>query len=541
MASEGPHISTGRRYGQIGKYEIVAHLASGGMCVVYRAVDPGLGREVALKVLPPELANQTILLERFRREARNVAKLRHENIVTIYEFGEASGVHYLALEYVDGIDLERYIAQQVRLDPEESCVLIAQAARALDHLHKYQIVHRDIKPGNLLLSRKDGQPLIKLTDLGIARVTSDSQFRMTKTGHTLGTVDYMSPEQARNSGLADIRSDLYSLGCTWYHMLAGRTPFSEGGLTERLYQHLKTKPTDVRQFNPRVSQDMVTILEKLMAKKPGDRYATPAALLADLAKLGIAAAAAPGPRRGGRARKKEAGAFAERPTVPSLPAGAIRKAEDEASDLLGIGPEQRQAAAGQCERAKEVLKAGNLEYAIHLLLSACKLDPANTEYRRALRKATKLLYKSTGRSGQLSLLPPQGNRTKLKAAKTSADHLKVLEDGERYLLEQPDDVNTQLEMAGAAEVLGLRDLAVWILEHAMRKKNPDLEVCRSLARAYELRKDFRQAIAVWEIVHGADPTDAEAAQKSRDLAATETIARGRYTAEIERRWGEGEE
>src|SRR5438105_8986418 len=99
MASERPQISPGRRYGQIGKYEIVAHLASGGMCVVYRAVDPGLGREVALKVLPPELANQTILLERFRREARNVAKLRHENIVTIYEFGEANGVNYLALEY----------------------------------------------------------------------------------------------------------------------------------------------------------------------------------------------------------------------------------------------------------------------------------------------------------------------------------------------------------------------------------------------------------------------------------------------------------
>jgi tetratricopeptide (TPR) repeat protein len=260
-----------------------------------------------------------------------------------------------------------------------------------------------------------------------------------------------------------------------------------------------------------------------------------------MAKLGIAAAGAPGPRRSGRSRKKEGAAFADRPTVPSLQTGAIRKPDDEASDLLGIGAEQRQAAAGQCNRAKEVLKAGNLEYAIHLLLSACKLDPAHTEYRRALRKAAKLLYRSAGRAGQLSLLPPLGNRTKLKAAKTSVDHLRVLEDGERYLLEQPGDISTQLEMAGAAEVLGLRDLELWILEHAVQKKDPNLDVCRALAHAYEMRKDFRQAIETWEIVHRADPTDAEAAQKSRDLAATETISRGRYTAEIERRWGEEEE
>src|SRR5205823_8641492 len=182
----------------------------------------------------------------------------------------------------------------------------------------------------------------------------------------------------------------------------------------------------------------------------GDRYQTPAALLADLSKLGFVLDESPSPPSSRRSKKKGAASSADRPTVPSLKtraaAGSIRNPDDEASDLLGIGAEQRQAAAGQCERAKQVLKAGNLEYAIHLLLSACKLDPAKTEYRRALRKATKLLYKGTGRSGQLSLLPPQGNRTKLKAAKTSADHLKVLEDGERYLLEQPGDVNTQLEM-----------------------------------------------------------------------------------------------
>jgi serine/threonine protein kinase len=533
MASEGPQISAGKRYGQIGKYDIVAHLASGGMCVVYRAVDTNLNREVALKVLPPEFASQPALLERFRREARHVAKLRHEHIVSIYEFGEANGVYFLALEYVDGIDLEKYIEQQTRIDPRESCLLVGQAALALEHLHKFQLVHRDIKPGNLLLSRKNGQALVKLTDLGISRVTSDSQFRMTKTGHTLGTVDYISPEQARDSGLADIRSDLYSLGCTWYHMLAGRPPFSEGGLTERLYSHLKDKPTDVRQVNPRVPQEVVAILERLLAKRPGERYQTPTALLADLAKLGYSGADLPGTQRAGRPRKKAGKPLEERPTVPSLQTSSSQAAAE--NDLLGIGPEQRQAAAGQCQRAKEVLKAGNLEYGIHLLLSACKLDPVNTTYRRAVRKAAKILHKSTGRGHQFTLLPPLGNRTKLKAAKSTTDYFKVLEDGERFLLENPGDTTTQLEMAGAAEVLGLPDLAVWILEHALRKKNPDLDVCRTLARAYEARSDFRQAIEVWEIVHRADPTDAEAAQKTRDLAATETIARGRYDLELGRR------
>src|SRR5437879_7072563 len=160
MASEEPQATSGRRYGQIGKYEIVAHLASGGMCVVYKAVDTNLGREVALKVLPAELASQTVLLERFRREARHVAKLRHENIVTIYEFGEANGLYFIALEFVDGTDLEKYTEQKVRLDPAESCVLVGQAALALEHLHKFHMVHRDIKPANLLLTRKNDQPLV---------------------------------------------------------------------------------------------------------------------------------------------------------------------------------------------------------------------------------------------------------------------------------------------------------------------------------------------------------------------------------------------
>ncbi|TMQ29095.1 MAG: hypothetical protein E6K70_26180, partial [Planctomycetota bacterium] len=126
MASEEVQSAAANRYGRIGKYDVLAHLASGGMCVVYRAVDPDLGREVALKVLPPELVAESILVERFRREARHVAKLRHEHIVSIYEFGESNGMLYLALEYIDGIDLDQHIERHGRLDPAESCLLLTQ-------------------------------------------------------------------------------------------------------------------------------------------------------------------------------------------------------------------------------------------------------------------------------------------------------------------------------------------------------------------------------------------------------------------------------
>src|SRR5439155_17058411 len=168
----------GRRYSRLGKYEIVVHLASGGMGAVYKAVDVDLGREIALKILSPELASKPALIERFQREARHIAKLRHPNIVKIYEFGEACGTFFLALEFVDGIDLYDYIGRKGQLDVDESLIVLTQAVRALDHLHQQRMVHRDIKPSNFLLTRENGQLLVKLTDLGLARVVDDAAFRV---------------------------------------------------------------------------------------------------------------------------------------------------------------------------------------------------------------------------------------------------------------------------------------------------------------------------------------------------------------------------
>jgi len=164
-----PEKKTARRTVRIGKYNVLAHIATGGMGAVYKARDTELDRIVALKVMSPDLAAKPAMVERFHREARHAARLRHENIVTIYECGTFGGTHFLALEFVDGIDLNEYITRKERLDPEEARLITIQAARALDHAHQHGVVHRDIKPSNFLVSQAATGLLVKLTDLGLAR------------------------------------------------------------------------------------------------------------------------------------------------------------------------------------------------------------------------------------------------------------------------------------------------------------------------------------------------------------------------------------
>jgi eukaryotic-like serine/threonine-protein kinase len=279
-STKGPQRSV-----QIGKYKVLLHLATGGMGAVYKAYDTEAKREVALKVLTPEMAAKPIMIERFRREARHAGKLRHENIVELYEFGEANGRFFIAMEFVEGLDLHEYIARKGLLEPESALKIITQAAKALDHAHRQGIVHRDVKPSNFLVTRLKGRLVVKMTDLGLSRETNTEEFRVTRAGTTVGTVDYISPEQARDSGTADIRSDLYSLGCTWFHLLAGKAPFSEGGLAERLHKHLNIEPPDVRLMNPRATKAAAAVLRRLLAKRPVDRYQTPADLLKDLGAL----------------------------------------------------------------------------------------------------------------------------------------------------------------------------------------------------------------------------------------------------------------
>jgi serine/threonine-protein kinase len=351
--SSDPSARRPRRAVRVGKYDVVGHIATGGMGAVYKAIDTVLKREVALKVLPPDAASKPNALERFRREARNAARLRHENIVTIYEFSQAGTTFYLAMEFVEGIDLQEYIDRKGRLDPEEARLVALQATRALEHAHAQGIVHRDIKPSNLLVSRKGEILVVKMSDFGLARETSEEDGRVTRDGHTVGTIDYMAPEQARDCGSADCRSDIYSLGCTVFHMLAGKAPFPEGSIPERLLKHAHDEPPDLRDFSPRVSEAFCAVVRRMLAKDPADRYPTPSALLKDLIRLDSTAPVTRHDVLAGLAlgddeepepapRQKRRPPSAERPARPPAPPPRPRRRRGEDDPV----EEREPAAAG---------------------------------------------------------------------------------------------------------------------------------------------------------------------------------------------------
>jgi len=265
---------------QLGRYEVQKKLGQGGMGTVYLALDPSLNRLVALKILPPEKAENAILVKRFKAEGQAAAQLTHDNIVRVYESGEADGLNYIAMEYVEGTDVQRLIKKRNRIPIRRSTEIITQVARALEHASQASIVHRDIKPSNLLITQSG---VVKLTDLGLARIVDDTEeTSITRAGTTVGTVDYMSPEQARSSKAADIRSDLYSLGCTWYHMLTGSPPYPEGSVTNKLHAHAVAPIPDPRDLNESVPEAIVGVIARMMAKKPEDRYQSVAELLEDL-------------------------------------------------------------------------------------------------------------------------------------------------------------------------------------------------------------------------------------------------------------------
>lgn len=269
-----------RKY--LGKYKIERTLGAGGMGAVYLATDMELRRQVALKILPKDKAENPRLVQRFKAEAQAAAKLKHENIVAIHDAGEIDGQLFIALEYIDGNDVHQLVAKRGVIPVKRSIEIITQVAKALEHAWEHKLVHRDIKPSNLMV-RRDG--VVKLADLGLARTIDESiETGITRAGTTVGTVDYMAPEQARDSKAADVRSDIYSLGCTWYHMLTGSPPYPDGALTNKLHAHAVKAPPDPRSQNDHVPDGVVAVLHRMMAKKPEDRYQNPTELLEDLAR-----------------------------------------------------------------------------------------------------------------------------------------------------------------------------------------------------------------------------------------------------------------
>lgn len=284
----------------VGQYRILDQLGRGGMGRVFKAVHQTMNRVVALKVVASSLVKNERAQQMFMREVRAAARLMHPNIVTAYDANQIGDRHYMVMEYVDGPNLEHLVREKGPMAVGLACEFVRQAALGLQFAHEMGMVHRDIKPANLLvqgMNGPDGKPnrcIVKILDFGLARLQEPKPGSLPTHGSiethqnmVVGTPDYLSPEQAKDLHKADIRSDLYSLGCTLHYLLAGQVPFPGGQTIEKLVRHGTEEPPALDQLRPDVPAEVAAIVRKLMAKSPADRFATPADLANALAPFAM--------------------------------------------------------------------------------------------------------------------------------------------------------------------------------------------------------------------------------------------------------------
>lgn len=265
-------------------FRVLEELGRGATGIIYRATQLSLDREVALKVLSKQYARNEKLRERFLREARTVGRLRHPNIVQGIDVGSDEDTYYMAMEYIDGPTIGELVRRGGAMDERRALRILVQVAEALEYAHRNKIMHRDIKPDNIMLTT-DG--VAKLCDLGLARVDGDREDEKaaTRRGTAIGTPHYIAPEQIRGDLEVDVRGDIYSLGATFYHMITGTPPYPGNSAVRVIARHLSEPLEPPRRRNPLVSEDVSRIIIKMMQKDPADRYADPKALLEDLKAL----------------------------------------------------------------------------------------------------------------------------------------------------------------------------------------------------------------------------------------------------------------
>ncbi|MCX7825723.1 MAG: serine/threonine protein kinase, partial [Verrucomicrobiae bacterium] len=264
-------------------YEIISKLGQGGMGAVWKARQPLLNRFAAVKIMAPELAADPEFVKRFKREATAAASLTHENLVQVYGAGEFEGQHYIAMEFVEGETLRNLIERSGRLEPAEALAITIQVAQALQYgWNKARLIHRDIKPENIFLTP---QKEVRVGDMGLAKTVGGPTTSLTQTGITMGSPHYISPEQARGLKEIDFRADIYSLGCTLFHMLTGRPPYEADDALALIAKHVNDPPPAIFKVWPTCPLSLGMLVGKMLAKKPHERPGSYEELIAQLRQV----------------------------------------------------------------------------------------------------------------------------------------------------------------------------------------------------------------------------------------------------------------
>jgi WD40 repeat protein/serine/threonine protein kinase len=351
----------------LGPYRLLELVGEGGMGQVFKAHHRPMNRIVALKLIRTEWLSRADAVRRFYREVQAAAQLSHPNIVLAYDAGQVDKIHYLAMEYVEGTDLARLVRESGPLPATHACDLIRQTALGLQHAHERGLVHRDIKPANLLVSGKKSTPhsplpthqVVKILDMGLARLqeNTDKENNLTQEGKVVGTPDFLAPEQARDSRQADIRSDLYSLGCTFYFLLTGQPPFQGTSLTDVLLKHQMETPAPVERMRPDVSPPVAAIVSRLLAKSPADRYQTPLEVAQALEPFCQEDGTAPAPIRENQAKAAPL-------TPPDWDATPTSADEEVTSPILRIREEEPTANQSSAPRLRPARAAGRHRWVV---------------------------------------------------------------------------------------------------------------------------------------------------------------------------------
>lgn len=276
--------SSKKKVTQLGDFRLMKKLGQGGMGEVYLANQVSLDRLVALKILSKEMAKKAGFVERFVREARAMAKIDHANAVKVYAAESDKGLHYVAIEYIDGQSMQDWMDDRGKISVGDALNVVLACADALNHAHEMNLIHRDIKPDNILVNKKG---VVKVADFGLAKALDDEDMSMTQSGTGLGTPLYMPPEQARDAKHVDNRTDIYALGCTFYYFVTGELPFKGDTVLKLIIAKEQGKYESARKLNPEIPERLALMIDKMIQKEAKHRYSSCAEIIADLEQLGL--------------------------------------------------------------------------------------------------------------------------------------------------------------------------------------------------------------------------------------------------------------